>query len=75
MRTLLAGLLLLAAAQLSAQPPAEPAWLRLQQRDYAGVQAMLAAMDSTQPAQAALLALAVQYRRDGQLDEAALSAL
>ena len=72
---LVMGLLL--AAPAAAQPlvGVDQAWLRLQQRDYAGVQAQLPTLQSSQPAQAAVLALSLNYRRDGSLDEAGLVAL
>ena len=69
--------LLLLAVPLMAQPAADVdrAWLQLRQRDFAGLQALLPTLQSSQPAQAEILALTLRYRRDGQLDEAALAAL
>lgn len=73
---LLTGFLLLATSPAAQRvPDVDRAWLQLQQGDFAGLQALLPILQSSEPAQAEVLALTLRYRRDGQLDEAALAAV
>lgn len=56
-------------------PTTEHAWLRLQQRDFVGVQALLPSLRSEHPAEAEVLALHLAYRANEEFDETALEAL